>query len=456
MKTTPLSIVIVLLGLCTPKAMASDMTPEVLDNDSLTSHKECNAIVYENPQSPLKVSTSGNGTSRGFGADLWKAMRSSYTSNATGLIVDMSSDVITSTIGALTETLRNKNGDWQKMVKQDCTFNMTIPMDDPVKDFYGSNSYKGAMDPDGIIFDGFGCRQVMYLSRTSGDSTITSEIPVIDIKCSLRKDSAGIARMLHHGKFEVVLDYVKINPYLCNLPNVVLSEEELQSYIPFDFTRRANFKLSLNAVIKSSWINEAILLSQDQTLGTFKIDISIPDSTYLQYEGNGLGYFVYQRPELFEGTPSQKELDDNKRSASKIKLSGESFIVPRTYIGYDDNQKKYWGTGMYSVEMSLSETCDINRAYYLDQDPRSSRSKRKGKKDKWNHHWSEEWALMKHRQQKDSPYNTVWQNVKMKYGENKWINTVVSPAKTFILNSESDFVKKHLDKWLQFGKESEK
>lgn len=450
MKTTPLSIAIVLLGLCTPKALAQDTIPTVDLDEVLTSHKECKVIVYETPQSPLQLNMSELKGTRGFGADLWNAMRSSYVSSATGLIGSVSSDAITSTVGFLTETFRSKKEDWRKMVKKDCTFEMTIPMDEPVKDFYSKNSQRGAMDPEGIIFDGFGCRQVMYITHQEGDSTVSNEIPVIDMRCSLRKDSVGIARLIHHGKFEIVLDYIKVNPYLCNLPNVTLSQEEVDTYIPFDFTKRNNFRLSINAVMKSSWINEAILLNQEETLGKFRIDISIPDSTYLKYEGDGLGYFVYERPGLTGRELTAKEQDYNKKAAAMIKVTGDSFLVPRTFIGRDDNNKGIWGTGMYSLEMSLSETCDINWSYYMDP-PAAGKTKQR-----WNHHWSDEWKMMKQRQDKESPYNTIWKNVKMQYGDNKWVNTIISPATSFILKSESDFVKKHLDQWLQFGKESEK
>lgn len=440
-------------------AIAQDANSIVdLRQKRLTSHKECKVIVYENPQTPLVVRGYKVDGSKGFGADLWQAVRTKYVSTATGLVGEMSADVISATVDILTEAFRSKKEDWRKMVKQDCTYEMEIPMSESVKDFYGANSYRGAMDPDSIIFEGFGCNQVMILTQQEGDSTISREIPIIDVKCSLRKDSVGLARMLHHGKFEVILDYVKINPYLCNLPNVVLSQDELDAAIPFDFARRNNFKLSLSADIKSSWINEAILLNQNETLGKFQIDITIPDSTYLQQDGNGLGYFVYERPGFSDRQMTEAEGAYNARTANMIRVSGESFLVPRTFIGYDENNgyRGIWGTGMYSVEMTLRETCDINMDYYVDRVPcRSTFSRRNQSpyKQHWNKHWRKEWNAMRRRQHKDTPYKEVWQNVKMRYGDRRWINTVIGPATSFMLEYENDVVKKNLTKWLKFGKE---
>lgn len=440
-------------------AVAQDTIPQIdLSQKQLMSRKQCKVIVYENPQTPLVVRQNRGDGTRGFGADLWNAVRTSYVSTATGLVGEMSSGVLKATVDLLTEAFRSKKEDWRKMVKQDCTFEMEVPMNETVKDFYGANSYRGAMDPDSIIFDGFGCNQVMILTQQVGDSTISQEIPIIDVKCSLRKDSVGLSRMLHHGKFEVILDYAKINPYLCNLPNVVLSQDELDAAIPFDFARRKNFKLSLQAAIKSSWINEAILLNRDETLGTFKIDITIPDSTYLQQDGNGLGYFVYERPGYSDRQLTEAEKEYNARAAKNIRVSGESFLVPRTFIGYDENNdyRSIWGTGMYAVEMKLHETCDINMDFYVDRVPRrrgDDLGKANRSKDRWNDHWSQEWKLMRRRQHKDTPYKAVWQNVKMHYGDNQWINTVIGPATTFMLDYENATVKENLTKWLKFGKE---
>ena len=45
---------------------------------------------------------------------------------------------------------------------------------------------------------------------------------------------------------------------------------------------------------------------------------------------------------------------------------GESFIVPRSYMGFrddKDNFKDCWGTGEYKLSVAIKETCDITDNY---------------------------------------------------------------------------------------------
>lgn len=429
-----------------------------LNSDSLVVQKTYKVDVFENAQSPLAVTHPATGNTKGFLEDLWKVTRSSYINTTTGLAVDASKDLVTATIGFLRESLRSKKNDWRKQVIADNKYSETLFMDEQVKDFYGSNSNKGAMDPDSIIFDGFGCRQYMTITENLGDSTISNDVPIIDIKCSLRKDSIGMARMRHHGIFEVVVDYVKINPYLCNLPNDSMEYDDVQKqYMKFDFNRRKNFKVTLSSQIQSSWVNEAIILTTDKILGNFKIDISIPDSTYLEKDDENLGYFVYERPEYSNRQMTEEELKRNKRNERLIRLSGESFLVPRTFIGYADNGHGVWGTGQYAVNMTIKESCDINMDYYVERIPKrryrnnpvETRYLDTGKyKERWNYNWKKEWRLMKHRHPQKNPYEMVWNNMKMKFAGDRWVNVLVDAPVRFTLESESAWIKKNLGKLL--------
>ena len=63
------------------------------------------------------------------------------------------------------------------------------------------------------------------------------------------------------------------------------------------------------------------------------------------------GYLRYVR---HEGEPS------------KYEINGESFIVPRSYMGFRDESGLYnniWGTGQYKLDIELKETCGITDAY---------------------------------------------------------------------------------------------
>lgn len=430
-----------------------------LNSDSLVVQKIYKVDVFENANSPLAVTRPKNGNTKGFFQDLWKVTRSSYINTTTGLAVDASKDLVTATIGFLRETLRSKKNDWKKQVIADNKYSENLFMNEQVKDFYGSNSTKGAMDPDSIIFDGFGCRQYMTITENMGGTIISNDVPIIDIKCSLRKDSIGMARMRHHGMFEVVVDYVKINPYLCNLPNDSLEYDEAQKQLmKFDFNRRKNFKVSLTSQIQSSWVNEAIILNTDQILGNFKIDISIPDSTYLESDNEHIGYFIYERLESTNRQMTEEELKRNKRNERLIRISGESFLVPRTFIGYGEDGKGVWGTGQYTVNMTIKESCDINMDYYVERIPKrghrvsghnDARYLDTGRyKERWNYNWKKEWSLMKHRHPKKNPYAMVWDNIKMKFAGDRWVNVLVDAPVKFTLESESAWIKKNLEKLL--------
>lgn len=430
-----------------------------LNSDNLQVQKIYKVDVFENANAPLAVTRPTNGNNKGFFQDLWKVTRSSYINTTTGLAVDASKDLVTATIGFLRETMRSKKNDWRKQVLADNKYSENLYMDELVKDFYGSNSNKGAMDPDSIIFDGFGCRQYMTITENVDGTIISNDVPIIDIKCSLRKDSIGMARMRHHGMFEVVVDYVKINPYLCNLPNDSLEYDEAQKQLmKFDFNRRKNFKVSLSSQIQSSWVNEAIILNTDQTLGNFKIDISIPDSTYLEKDNEHIGYFIYERPESVNRQMTEEELKRNKRNERQIRLSGESFLVPRTFIGYGDNGKGVWGTGQYAVNMTIKESCDINMDYYVERIPKRGQHASNfndtryidtgNYKERWNYNWKKEWSLMKHRHPQKNPYAMVWDNIKMKFAGDRWVNVFIDAPVKFTLESESAWIKENLEKLL--------
>lgn len=428
-----------------------------LSSDSLVVQKTYKVDVFENANSPLAVTRPTDNT-KGFLQDLWKVTRSSYINTATGLAVDASKDLVTATIGFLRETFRSKKNDWRKQVMADNKYSENLFMDEQVKDFYGSNSNKGAMDPDSVIFDGFGCRQYMTITETRGDSSISNDVPIIDIRCSLRKDSIGMARMRHHGMFEVQVDYVKINPYLCNLPNDSLEyDKEQEKYMKFDFSRRKNFRVSLSSQIRSSWVNEAIILSTDQVLGSFRINIDIPDSTYLETDDEHIGYFVYERPESTERQMTEEELKKNKRNERMIHLSGESFLIPRTFIGYNDEGRGIWGTGQYAVNMTINESCDINMDYYVERIPKGGRRNNHSDaryldygsyKEKWNYNWKKEWKLMRYRHPSENPYAMVWKNIKTKFAGDRWVNVLIDTPVKFTLESESEWIKKNLEKIL--------
>jgi hypothetical protein len=181
------------------------------------------------------------------------------------------------------------------------------------------------MDPVGMNFDGIGC-----LRTVDGDTAFF-------VSCHI--DPAKISRIINHSKFELSLDTLIIDPYHCNLPNSNFDAE-------FSFERRQNFQIAIEIRIISSWMNELTQLQKNQELGSFVISVPVTQS---DLDGKGKLRYV-------------KTGDD----PGKYRISGESFIVPRSFMGFRDEKNNYknsWGTGDYKIELSLKETCSIADAY---------------------------------------------------------------------------------------------
>lgn len=148
-----------------------------------------------------------------------------------------------------------------------------------------------------------------------------------------------------------MLDTLIISPLHSNLPNTNLD-------IPFSFEERKNFNLAINIKLTSSWINELTLLQKDTELGEFSINIPVEESAL-----DEKGFLRYVRKES---------------EPAAYTVVGESFIVPRSYMGYRDENDEYrnsWGTGEYKFAITLAETCDITDAYRANW--KSDRKRRK-------------------------------------------------------------------------------
>ena len=158
-----------------------------------------------------------------------------------------------------------------------------------------------------------------------------------------------------------------ISPTHSNLPNSSLD-------IPFSFEERKNFTLSMNIKLLSSWMNEIVQLQKNQELGEFSINIPVDQSVL-----DNKGYLRYVR---------------NANDVPAYKVLGESFIVPRSYMGYrdeNDNYKNSWGTGEYKLDITLKETCDVTEQY---------RKK-----------WKEDRKRRKEMQPKENFFASSWQTI---------------------------------------------
>lgn len=387
------------------------------------SNREYSIIVYERQSdSPLSFDREiSNGRSgNGFFEGIYDVYRSTFA----GKIINLSSNFLGTGVNMLVKAFtqkRENQANWYSTIQREMTYTKKLPMQTEIADFYRKTSSVGAMDPEGMMFNGLGCRQ--YITYKDDDGSL-KKLLVFEIACSLDDSQRGKQRILHHGKFEIKVDSIRFNPYLCDLPNDSLSAGQVKEAlrIPFDFERRKNLTFRLNAIISSSWMNEAIEIFKDQTLGQFQVEFNIPDSTVLDQEGLWKGYFTYK-------STSAKDQENPKKN---VRIFGECFIVPRSFIGnysVDDtptpSTTPLWGTGQYRVDMQITETCQMNEQYYTSDD-----------------RWKEEWKKIKKRRRSPSIFNTFVDQAKNEFDwdNHKWVYTILDPVQSAIIVDETKWV----------------
>lgn len=297
---------------------------------------EYQTFIYtsDNLSEDIKRESEAQGQRSVFG-DMLGATTNALSGMATGYITSFV-DLGINAIGSLITRKTRQKAEWEETVQKENIYETTIRTVSDVNDFYEHTSTGGAMDPEGMKFDGIGCL------RKDGNDT------VFYISCHI--DRSKLYRIINHSKFQLVLDTLIISPERSNLPNSELD-------IPFSFKERRNFNLTMNIKMTSSWINELAQLQKDMTLGEFSINIPV-DTTMLDNEG----YLRYARRD---------------GEAPAFNVVGESFIVPRSFMPFRDannNLNNSWGTGEYKLEIGLKETCDITD--YLREHWKDDRKRR--------------------------------------------------------------------------------
>lgn len=241
--------------------------------------------------------------------------------------------LVSTGVNMIGDMVRSKKNDWRAAVARENVFVKTLPMMENIEDFYSDVSFAGALDPSSLSFNGFGC-----LQKRDNDT-------VLYMVCHLDTTEYGVGRILKHSKFELTLDTLVFNPYKCDLPNDSTLPYSLR--MPFSFTNRDNLNLQISLNVMSSWINQAIQLHRDQTLGQFFVNVPINENTL---DADSVFRF-------YRGSANNKTVCD---------ITGESFIVPRSYIGVRDANGRFhdaWGTGQYKMSMTLRETCSNTEAF---------------------------------------------------------------------------------------------
>lgn len=341
---------------------------------------------------------------------------SSYRALASSKVTSTMTSIVDWGLTTMTNTFKSHYSDWMKAVEKECRFTKSLKMTEDISDFYMEPTTEGALDLEGIAFRGFSCSQKIQTGETGRN------MDVFNVEFELDTTRAGIRRMLQHSKFQMKLKSFSFNPYLCDIPNDSLSTDA--DRIKFDFEKRKDLTIRLHTVIKSSWVNEAILITEDQVLGEFVLEVKI-DPTMLKDS-----CFTYDA-----GNP------EDAVKAKHIRLTGESFIVPRSFIGKVDGER-YWGTGQYKLEMTLSESCRINMDAYKDKKA-----------------WKEEWKIIKRREKARKKDAQVWKKamdkISMSWKNGQWVTEFITPCTNILLQEGTSLINESMSVTAQTQKSTQ-
>jgi hypothetical protein len=235
-------------------------------------------------------------------------------------------DLGVNAVGAMIIQNSENHKKWREIVAAENKSSISIGTISGLKDFYSTNSFDGVLDPKGMTFNGIGCL------RMEGADT------VFYVSCHINKEK--INSIVSHSKFELVLDNLIIDPRYSDVPNNSIYNTA------FSFKDRNYLEVGLDIKIISSWMTSSATLQNDQQLGEFKLNLRISEKDL-----NQQGVLRYAHKE---------------NEPAKYSISGESFIIPRSYSGYRDENGRYkdcWGTGEYKVDITLSEACGVSSEY---------------------------------------------------------------------------------------------
>ena len=143
----------------------------------------------------------------------------------------------------------------------------------------------------------------------------------------------------------------------------------------FKFSEREHLTIGMELSLSSSWINEAVMVQQNVQLGTFKLNVVIPDNVQTYH---------YSRAEAL------------KNNTELIDMEGDCFVVPRSFMPISGTERM-WGTGEYNIKVKFRESCQFSQNT-------STNEKLK--------HWHKDYKQLRKMQKKGSEvgeyFRTLW------------------------------------------------
>ena len=410
-----------------PVAMMGNYKYQVV----VTSQDDSEVIIRNN----MLIDNMQNSQKRGWN-ELGRSIENAYKSALTQKTVNATSNLISLGVNYATTLMQKNSKDfesWSKMKFQQCTYKKDLSSQETIDDFYYMTSVNGALDPRDLKFNGFVCKNFIEVQQRGGADSPRMGHDVFYVSCKLRTDSLGIAHLTNHSKFMLEVDSLAFYPKYCNIPNV--TPKKANDVFSFDACTNLEFEMRVKVV--SSWINEAIMITSDKQLGEFVIRAKI-NKDALTVVGNDT-LFVYN--------------SKDQKTKDLVSIVGESFIVPRSYVG--TASEPLWGTGQYKLAIEVTESCQLEAKHYMTPEYIKIEEVGNGRAvnfanlpgyKMWNKAvWQEEWRTMKQRKASDSFMTNVWKEIKTAYLGTNWVKELVDPAVTQILQYETMELKELFD-----------
>ena len=380
----------------------------------VTNEDTVKNIIKFNDQVRAMQDLAKDDSKRSLGMEILSSVATAFSQKT----VDASKGVIGMGISYLANAIKGDREKWYNLAEQHCHYKHVLSAESTIDDFYAKPSTKGAMDPENLKFNGFGCKSFIELKENPGMG-----IDVFYVYCKMRRDpDVGIKHIVNHSKFMVELDTLYFNPRFCNLPNDSTGSPDSR----FSFEKRDNLNIELKVRLYSSWMNQATMITNNQQLGEFTVSVKV-DKRKL----NSDGLFIYDKND-----PDFEKL---------VSIDGDCYIVPRSYTGTTDgiSYKPSWGTGQYRVEMEVTERCSIVDSYYQIRESGNGEAvafadatpgKKKWDKNKWKPDWKE---MKAHRKNIEEQKN-AWDCIVDAYRGTGWVATLTEPMTTVIYKYESN------------------